>query len=74
MSEELLPILRKFWGYDSFRPLQAEAMSNVLRGRDSVVVLPTGGGFDFVRRTNDETDNPLPLIPAPRVKLGARIT
>ena len=44
MSEELLPILRKFWGYDSFRPLQAEAMSNVLHGRDSVVVLPTGGG------------------------------
>jgi len=36
--------LKKFWGYDSFLPLQEEAMSSVLRGRDSVVILPTGGG------------------------------
>ena len=40
----LLETLRTYWGYDSFLPLQAEAMSCVLRGRDSVVVLPTGGG------------------------------
>ncbi len=32
------------WGYDSFRPLQQEAIENVLASRDSVVVLPTGGG------------------------------
>lgn len=37
-------VLRQYWGYDSFLPLQAEAMSCVLQGRDSVVVLPTGGG------------------------------
>jgi ATP-dependent DNA helicase RecQ len=42
--ERLQSILRKVWGYDSYRPLQAEAMSSVLAGRDSVVVLPTGGG------------------------------
>ena len=37
-------ILKKYWGFDSFLPLQAEAMQSVLDGRDSVVVLPTGGG------------------------------
>ena len=37
-------VLRKYWGFDSFLPLQAEAMDCVLQGRDSVVVLPTGGG------------------------------
>jgi ATP-dependent DNA helicase RecQ len=42
--EELLPILHKYWGYESFRPLQAEAMRAVVAGRDSVVVMPTGGG------------------------------
>ena len=42
--EELLGILRRYWGYDDFRPLQAEAMQSVLAGRDSLVVLPTGGG------------------------------
>ena len=42
--EALLAVLRKYWGYDSFRPLQGEAMAAVVAGRDSVVVLPTGGG------------------------------
>jgi ATP-dependent DNA helicase RecQ len=42
--EQLRTILRKVWGFDDFRPLQAEAMGAVLAGRDSVVVLPTGGG------------------------------
>jgi len=32
------------WGFSTFRPLQREAMQAVLDGRDSVVVLPTGGG------------------------------
>ncbi|MEM9354167.1 MAG: DNA helicase RecQ [Planctomycetota bacterium] len=32
------------WGYDAFRPLQEQAIESVLAGRDSVVVLPTGGG------------------------------
>jgi ATP-dependent DNA helicase RecQ len=42
--EPLRAILRKYWGYDDFRPLQAEAIVAVVAGRDSVVVLPTGGG------------------------------
>ena len=42
--EELRAILRQYWGYDDFRPLQAEAMRAVVEGRDSLVVLPTGGG------------------------------
>ena len=44
MSAELLAALKRYWGYDGFRPLQREAMENVLQGQDSVVVLPTGGG------------------------------
>ena len=43
-AASLLPQLKKFWGYDSFRPLQAEAIDCVLRRRDSVTVLPTGAG------------------------------
>ena len=37
-------ILRHHWGYESFLPLQREAIESVVAGRDSVVVLPTGGG------------------------------
>lgn len=42
--DTLRPILKQYWGFDDFRPLQAEAMECVVGGRDSVVVLPTGGG------------------------------
>jgi len=37
-------VLHRYWGYSTFRPLQREAIDSVLAGRDSVVVLPTGGG------------------------------
>jgi len=42
--DRLADIIQKYWGYGSFLPLQREAMACVLEGRDSVVILPTGGG------------------------------
>ncbi|MGE5244439.1 MAG: DNA helicase RecQ [Betaproteobacteria bacterium] len=36
--------LHRIWGFSTFRPLQREAMHAILAGRDSLVVLPTGGG------------------------------
>ena len=36
--------LRQYWGYDNFLPLQREAIESVCSARDSIVVLPTGGG------------------------------
>jgi len=37
-------ILRKYWGYDSFRPMQEEIIREALEGRDVLAILPTGGG------------------------------
>ena len=36
--------LSTYWGFDTFRPHQREVMEAILAGRDSVLVLPTGGG------------------------------
>src|SRR3954469_21695867 len=40
----LLDVIAHHWGFSSLRPLQEQAMRAVLDGRDSLVVLPTGGG------------------------------
>src|SRR5579872_4100223 len=43
-QRDVLSVIRRHWGFDGLRPLQAAAMRTVLDGRDSLLVLPTGGG------------------------------
>lgn len=43
-ADEGVRILREIFGYESFRPLQQEIITSVLSGKDSLVVMPTGGG------------------------------
>jgi ATP-dependent DNA helicase RecQ len=42
--EDSVSILKKFWGYDAFRPPQDEIIDSVLNKKDTVALLPTGGG------------------------------
>ncbi len=39
-----IDILRKYWGYDAFRPKQEEIVNAAIEGRDVLAILPTGGG------------------------------
>jgi ATP-dependent DNA helicase RecQ len=43
-ESELLEALRRYWGYDSFRPMQERIVRSLLGGQDACVVMPTGGG------------------------------
>ena len=43
-STDVLDVVRRYWGFDELRPLQHEAISAGMQQRDSLVVLPTGGG------------------------------
>ena len=44
MSELTRAVLVKYWGYPSFRPMQEDIVDSVIAGRDTLALLPTGGG------------------------------
>lgn len=48
MADVLHEILKRYWGYDRFRPLQLETIEAVRSGRDTLVLMPTGGGKSVI--------------------------
>jgi len=42
--QQHLDILKKHWGYDNFRPLQGDIIQSIASGRDTLGLMPTGGG------------------------------
>jgi ATP-dependent DNA helicase RecQ len=68
-ANTLIEVLHKYWGYDSFLPLQAEAMNCVLEGRDSVVVLPTGGGKSLCFQAPSMCLDGLAVVVSPLIAL-----
>jgi len=65
----LSAILERYWGYTSFRPLQREAMAAILSGRDSVVVLPTGGGKSLCFQAPALVRDGLAVVVSPLISL-----
>jgi ATP-dependent DNA helicase RecQ len=61
--------LRRVWGFDQLRPLQAEAMAAHLQGRDSLVVLPTGSGKSLCFQVPAVVSGGLTLVVSPLIAL-----
>ena len=62
-------VLERYWGYTSFRPLQREAMAAILSGRDSTVVLPTGGGKSLCFQAPALVRDGLAVVVSPLISL-----
>jgi ATP-dependent DNA helicase RecQ len=69
MKARLLEVVQKHWGYSSLRPLQEEAMLAVLSGRDSLVVMPTGGGKSLCYQVPAILGDGITVVVSPLISL-----
>ena len=69
MEQSLLDILKKYWHYDSFRPMQREAIESVLSGRDTLVLMPTGGGKSIIYQLPTLASDGLCIVVTPLIAL-----
>ena len=62
-------VLSRWWGFDTLRPLQAEAIAAALAGRDSLVVMPTGGGKSLCYQVPPLVGDTTDVVVSPLVAL-----
>lgn len=67
--EKALQILKKYWGFDSFRPLQDEIILSVLDRRDTLGLMPTGGGKSITFQVPAMALDGLALVVTPIISL-----
>ena len=68
-SEFVHETVRRVWGYTQFLPLQEQAVQAVLDGRDSLVVLPTGGGKSLCYQAPAANTRRLAVVVSPLIAL-----
>lgn len=62
-------LLRTYWGFDGFRPLQREIIESVVWGRDTLAVLPTGGGKSLCFQMAGLVRGGITLVVSPLIAL-----
>lgn len=69
MDSSLLDILRRYWGYPAFRPMQEDIMHSVLNGKDTLALMPTGGGKSLCYQVPAMAQPGLCLVISPLIAL-----
>ncbi len=68
-TKPILDILKKYWGYDAFRPLQQDIIESVLDGRDTLGLMPTGGGKSITFQVPTMAIDGMALVVTPIISL-----
>lgn len=69
MMEKAHEILKSYWGFTSFRPLQDEIIEEIIHGRDVLALMPTGGGKSITFQVPGLFMNGLCLVVSPLISL-----
>jgi len=67
--EDIKSVLKKYWGYNAFRSLQQEIISSILDGKDTLALLPTGGGKSICFQVPAMAKEGLCLVVSPLIAL-----
>ena len=68
-EQQLYEALRKYWGHDSFRGTQLEAIRCVLEGRDTLSLMPTGAGKSLTYQLPGMLSDALTIVVTPLIAL-----
>ncbi|MCR5003980.1 MAG: RecQ family ATP-dependent DNA helicase [Bacteroidales bacterium] len=66
---EPIEVLKKYWGYDSFRPMQEEIVRSAVEGKDVLAILPTGGGKSVCFQVPSMMKEGIALVITPLIAL-----
>ena len=69
ISAKAHAILKKHWGYDSFRPMQLDIIESVMQGNDTLGLLPTGGGKSITFQVPALASEGLTIVVTPLISL-----
>ncbi|MBK7560952.1 MAG: RecQ family ATP-dependent DNA helicase [Chitinophagaceae bacterium] len=69
MKSSIHDILKQYWGFETFRPLQEDIINTVLEGKDTLALLPTGGGKSICYQVPAMAREGMCLVVSPLIAL-----
>ena len=67
--QQIAALLKRYWGFDTFRPVQEQVILSVLAGRDTLALMPTGGGKSLTYQIPGLAQEGLCIVVTPLIAL-----